>query len=155
MLNLAASEWIDGHNLTWLAAAPKIKLLKVSDARQPYPLFWDEQAKLFAELPSHLAGMALFAVNTGLRNREVCELRWEWEVPVPELETSVFLIPGPNVKNGEQRLVVLNDVAKSLIESLRHTDTDTEFVFPFRVSRSGPCITPAGKWLELGRDWHT
>ena len=24
-------------------------------------------------------------VNTGLRNREVCGLRWEWEVPVPEL----------------------------------------------------------------------
>jgi integrase len=130
ILNLAASEWIDGHNLTWLVGAPKIKLLKVTDARQPYPLSWDEQARLFKKLPSHLSPMALFAVNTGLRNREVCALRWEWEVPVPELDTSVFLIPGASVKNGEQRLVVLNRVAKSVIESQRGGDAD--FVFTFR-----------------------
>jgi integrase len=130
ILNLAASEWIDEHNLTWLATAPKIKLLRVTDARQPYPLSWDEQARLFKKLPSHLSGMALFAVNTGLRNREVCALRWEWEVPVPELETSVFLIPAESVKNGEQRLVVLNDVAKAVVESQR--GKDAHFVFTFR-----------------------
>ena len=38
--------------------------------------------------------MALFKVNTGCRDQEVCGLRWEWEVAVPELETTVFLIPG-------------------------------------------------------------
>ena len=32
ILNLAASEWLDEHNLTWLATPPKIKLLKVEDA---------------------------------------------------------------------------------------------------------------------------
>ena len=130
ILNLAASEWIDGNNLTWLAVAPKIKLLRVTDARQPYPISWEEQTLLFAQLPSHLSGMALFAVNTGLRNREVCGLRWEWEVPVPELETSVFLIPADKVKNGEQRLVVLNRVAKSVIESQR--GKDAQYVFTFR-----------------------
>ena len=63
--------------------------------------------------------MALFAVNTGCREQEVCQLRWEWEVPVPELQTSVFVIPADfggrskrsGVKNGEDRVVVLNDVA--------------------------------------------
>ena len=39
MLNLAASEWIDENGLTWLLTAPKIKLLPVHDARDPYPLF--------------------------------------------------------------------------------------------------------------------
>jgi hypothetical protein len=29
ILNLAANEWIDEHGLTWLAGAPKIKLLPV------------------------------------------------------------------------------------------------------------------------------
>ena len=38
--------------------------------------------------------MALFAVNTGCRDAEVCSLRWDWEVQVPELGTSVFIIPG-------------------------------------------------------------
>jgi len=40
-------------------------------------------------------------------------------VKVPELETLVFVIPGGNVKNGEERLVVLNRVAKSVVECLR------------------------------------
>ena len=48
----------------------------------------------FPELPDHLAKMALFKVNTGCREEEVCGLRWDYEVKVPELETSVFIIPG-------------------------------------------------------------
>lgn len=130
VLNVAASESIDENNLTWLAAAPKIKLLKVTDARKPYPLSWEEQTKLFRELPQHLASMALFAVNTGLRNREVCRLRWEWEVPVPELWISVFIIPEAKVKNGDERLVVLNRVAKSVVDAQR--GKHAEFVFTFR-----------------------
>jgi len=58
--------------------------------------------------------MALFKVNTGCRDQEVCGLRWEWEVEVPELETTVFLIPGDRVKNGDERLVVLNRVARAV-----------------------------------------
>ena len=41
----------------------------------------------FRQLPTHLSQMALFKVNTGCREQEVCGLRWEWEVEVPELET--------------------------------------------------------------------
>jgi hypothetical protein len=70
--------------------------------------------------------MALFKVNTGTREQEVCQLRWDWEVPVPELDTSVFVVPGGLVKNKEDRLVVLNDVAKSVIDAQRG-------VHPFRV----------------------
>jgi hypothetical protein len=56
--------------------------------------------------------MALFRVNTGLREQEVCGLKWDYEVKVPELDTSVFVIPGERIKNGEERLVVLNGIAK-------------------------------------------
>jgi len=119
ILNIAASEWLDDTGLSWLLHPPKIKLLKVTDARKPYPLSWDEQTRLFKELPDHLARMALFKVNTGCREQEVCSLRWEWEIDVPELETSVFLIPEERVKNGEERLVVLNKVATSIVESIR------------------------------------
>jgi integrase len=127
ILNLAASEWVDENNLTWLQAPPKIRLLPVTDARQPYPLSWEEQARLFQELPGHLARVALFKVNTGCREQEVCGLKWEWEVELPELETSLFIIPADRVKNGEERLVVLNRVARSVIESVR--GDDAEFVF--------------------------
>ncbi|MDF9778049.1 hypothetical protein OKW11_005006 [Pseudomonas baetica] len=37
---------------------------KVS-SQKPYPLSWEEQSVLFAELPAHLQWMALFKVNTG------------------------------------------------------------------------------------------
>ena len=57
--------------------------------------------------------MALFKVNTGCREAEVCGLKWEWEVEVPELDTSVFIIPASKVKNRKDRVVILNRVAKS------------------------------------------
>jgi integrase len=129
ILNLAASEWLDDTGLTWLEHPPKIRLLKVTDARKPYPLSWDEQTRFFKKLPDHLARMALFKVNTGCREQEVCSLRWEWEIVVPELDTSVFLIPEERVKNGEERLVVLNRVARSIIESVR--DQNRMFVFTY------------------------
>lgn len=75
ILNLAASEWVDEYGLTWLANAAKITLLPDYDARKPYPLSWDEQNRLFNALPKHLERMPLFAVNTGCRDREICQLR--------------------------------------------------------------------------------
>lgn len=119
ILNLAANEWIDEHGLTWLLHAPRIKLFREDDKKIPYPLSWEEQSRLLGHLPAYLARMALFKVNTGCRDQEVCRLRWEWEVDVPELETSVFIIPGALVKNGKDRLVVLNMVAKAVVEDLR------------------------------------
>jgi integrase len=45
--------------------------------------------------------------------------RWDWEVQVPELGTSVFIMPVSFVKNGDERLVVLNRIAKSVVEAPR------------------------------------
>jgi integrase len=129
LLNQAASEWIDGNGLTWITSPPKIKLLPVLDAREPYPITWDEQAKLFKELPAHLARMALFKVNTGCRQEEVCQLKWDWECRVPELRRSVFIIPAGFVKNREDRLVVLNSVAKSVIEEVRGQHKEHVFIY--------------------------
>ena len=138
ILNLAASEWRDDEGLTWLEYAPKIKLLKVTDGRPPYPLSREEQAVLFRELPDHLARMALFKVNTGCREQEVCGLRWEYEVQVPEFDTSVFIIPGNRVKNGEDRLVVLNRVARSIIDAQRGRDPDYVFTYCPPSRRAAP-----------------
>ncbi len=119
ILNLAASEWVDDHGLTWLLAPPKIKLLRNAGQRTPYPLSWAEQRRFFQELPEYLAQLALFAVNTGCRDGEVCRLRWDCEVEVPQLGTSVFIIPGAHVKNGDDRLVVLNRIARSVVNARR------------------------------------
>jgi integrase len=108
-------------------APAKIKLLSNHDKRTPYPLSWAEQTRLFSELPTHLAEMALFAVNTGCR--EICNLLWDWEVDVPELGTSIFIIPGSRVKNGDERLVVLNRIARSVVEARRGWHVTNVFTF--------------------------
>jgi len=130
VLNLATNEWVDEHGLTWLAHAPRIKLLTENDRSEPYPLDWREQERLFRLLPVYLRRMSLFAVNTGCRDQEICKLRWDWEVEIPELETSVFIIPKEKVKNREDRLVVLNSIARAVIEEVR--GDDPEFVFTYQ-----------------------
>ena len=139
ILNLAESEWRDEQGLTWLEHAPKIKLIPVRDGRAPYPLSREEQALLFQELPDHLARMALFKVNTGCRDQEVCGLKWDDEVEVPELDTSVFIIPGDRVKNAQDRLVVLNRIARSVVEAQRgqHPDHVFAYVPKRRNAKSG------------------
>jgi integrase len=143
ILNLAVSEWFNEYGQTWLAFAPKIKLLKQDDQREPYPLSWDEQLRLFNALPPYLAQMALFKVNTGCREQEVCQLRWDWEQEIPQLETSVFIIPKERVKNREDRLVVLNRVAQAVINDRR--GLHPEFVFTTMAGKQVKRINK-GSW---------
>jgi integrase len=138
VLSLACRKWRDEERRPWLDSIPLLaKLEEKRSSRKPYPMSWDEQSILFGELPDHLQRMALFKVNTGCREQEVCKLRWDWEIPVPELGTSVFLIPADfggrhensGVKNRDERLVVLNTVAKSVIDGQR--GISREWVFPY------------------------
>jgi len=145
ILNLAARSWrhnlANGQSLTWLETSPLITMLRVNDAAKPYPLSWQEQERLFDLLHPDLADMCLFMVNTGTRQQEICQLEWRWEIALPELHTSVFLVPAwvwrddewePEgvVKNREDRLVVLNQKAQAVIESRR--GVHEEFVFTIK-----------------------
>ena len=144
ILNLASSEWMDDRGLTWLHSPAKIRLLPNRDRRQPYPLDWAEQTRLFQLLPGYLADMALFAVNTGCRDGEICGLRWDWEVQVPELGTAVFIIPGRKVKNGDDRLIVLNRIAASVVATQR--GRHLTYVFTYKGQRISRMLNRA--WLR-------
>jgi len=82
VLNLAAREWRHPNGMTYLAVPALLKHLPIpsNEVRKPYPLEWEEQRRLLQELPPHLERMALFDLNTGLRDQELCQLRWSWEV---------------------------------------------------------------------------
>lgn len=146
ILNLCHRKWRDAEKRPWLESVPMISMLEEKrSARKPYPMSWEEQAILFPELPDHLLRMALYKVNTGCREQEVCKLRWDWEIRVPELNTSVFLIPAgfggrsekAGVKNGDERLVVLNKVAMNIIDKQRGLHKD--IVFPYgQPDKFGP-----------------
>lgn len=119
ILTLASRVWRDLDNQPWLPVAPLLRMPNWKDAAEPYPLTIDEQRRLFKELPEHLAEMALFAINTGARENVVAELRWEWEARIPEIGTSIFLVPGEFTKNGTSCTLVLNSTARKVVESRR------------------------------------
>ena len=136
ILNLAARSWRDEETgKTWLETAPLIKLLPlIGHQREPRPISWGEQRKLFEALPSHLLNMALFDLNTGARDEVVCGLKWDWEIEIPELETSVFLVPKDSVKGRKRdRILVCNKVAKQVIDAQR--GIHDEYVFTYSGHR--------------------
>ena len=124
VLNLAARQWRHPNGMTYLETPPLLSMAK-GGKRAPYPVMWEQQALLFPQLPAHLDRMAF---NIGLREGELCSLRWSWLQDVPEFGTSVFVLP--DTKNGQPRVVVLNRIAKSVLESVR--GQHPEYVFSYR-----------------------
>lgn len=156
ILNRAARAWRDDNGQPWLKTAPPLITMEQENRRQPYPLSWDEQDVLFPELPTHLQIMSLFDVNTGLRDENVCGLRWKWETYIPEVGRSVFIIPAADYKTGVGHVAILNDAAWRIVEAQRVSrerrlkeagitdytpvpgaDTEFDFVFPYDGHRVG------------------
>lgn len=69
VLNRAVSEW------EWLDKAPRVRMLPEPDRRIRW-LTPSEAERLLAELPEHLAAMACFSLETGLRRSNVTGLQW-------------------------------------------------------------------------------
>lgn len=131
--NRAARVW-RSNGKAWLGAAPLIEMLdEVATRRKPRPLSWAEQSKLLPLLPSHIERMALFALNTGARDENVCGLKWEWEVEVPEAGRSVFVVPAAEFKGKRDHVLILNDVAWRIVKEQR--GKHEEFVFVYRRER--------------------
>jgi integrase len=134
VMNRAARVWRD-NGKPWLPAAPLIEMLdETAQRRPPYPISWAEQAKLMPALPLHLQRPVLFALNTGARDDNVCGLRWDWEVKVPELKRSVFVVPAAEYKGQRNHVLVLNNAAWDIVESCRGQHAD--YVFVYRRERA-------------------
>ena len=150
VLNLCARKWRT-NGRTWLAECPLIE--KVSGPeKQPYPLEWPEQFRLLEQLPGHLRQMALFDINTGLRESALLALRWAWEVPVAELQTSVFVCPGwlNNKNKDKEYLLVLNSVARRVLDEER--GKHPEYVFTYQGKPLSSMYNNAWKraWPKAG-----
>ena len=122
ILTLSARKW------KYIQSVPLLEFLAETDRRDPYPMSWDEQIRLFNELPGHLRDMALFKVNTGCREAEVCNLQWKWLHNSSGI--SYFEIPREMVKNGLPRVVVLNAVALTVVN--RNKGFNLKYVFTYK-----------------------
>lgn len=69
ILRMAVYEW------EWLQRCPKVRLLPEPKRRIRW-LTREEAAQLITELPRHLAAMAVFSLETGLRKSNVTGLQW-------------------------------------------------------------------------------
>jgi integrase len=104
-------------------------------------LTWGQQREYLQKLPAHLARMALFDLNTGLRDEPLCNLRWQWEVKLADLGFSASVVPRRPVKGRKQdRVVVCNSVAQSIIDSVR--GMHPEFVFVYSQEMKKPRYRP-------------
>lgn len=131
ILRLCAELWRDEYGMTWLDTAPMIPDVDFKDARDPAPITWSEQGRLLQELPEHVKAMAEFAVHTGCRESEICALKWEWEVVLPDNGFG-FILPASITKNGCDRLVVLNTTARAVVNRQRGAHEESVFTFSGR-----------------------
>ena len=152
VLNRSARVWRDKDGNPWLRQAPALisRLSVKGKQARAYPLSWSEQDRLLKTLPRHLADAALFGLNTGCREQEICQLRWDWEVQLPDMGTSVFILGASITKTSTERVVVLNTVARRVIESRR--GIHAERVFTYRGRPVGKLRSSAWRraWKAVG-----
>jgi integrase len=149
--NRAATKWRHPNKMTWLEFAPKLTLLDESDSRPPRPISWAEQRAFLPVMPPHLEKMALFDLNTGLREDPLVHLSWHWEARVPlgdGLTVSVFVVPRQHVKGRKsERIVVCNSVAQSIVDSQRGLHPQRVFTYA-KQPKEGSETKPKHKAVE-------
>ncbi|RVU83862.1 hypothetical protein EOL70_13620 [Leucothrix sargassi] len=134
LLNLCATEWRDEYNKPYLATAPTLKQIPENDKKPTHPIEYQEESRLLNAFSDDYKDLWNFATNTGLREQTQANLRWEWEVNLPMINTRAFIIPGEYLKYGRnitgsgEWLLVLNSTAIGIID--RWKGRDEEFVFP-------------------------
>jgi integrase len=142
ILNVAARKWrVDiggGKTAPLLQQVPLLTMLALDGyQREPQPISWGEQRALLPHLPPHLARMALFVLNSGVRDDVAVSLRWDWEIKVDlgDVVCSVFEVPKRHVKGRKTiRYVVCNAVSQNIVDSVR--GQHEEFVFVYRRERT-------------------
>ena len=89
---------------------------------------------------------------TGLREHALVNLRWEWEVMVPELQDSVFVCPGTlNGKNDDKEyLLVLNRVARGVLEDQRGKHPEYVFTYAGRPVQKAYNSAWKKAWVRAG-----
>lgn len=111
--------------LGWLREAPK---LIVREGRKSKPRMWltpAQWAKLYAELPKHMKPMAEFAIETGLRQSNVLQLRWAQV----DLKRKLVWVEASDMKAGEPVAVPLSTRALAILKD--KIGEHEEFVFTY------------------------
>lgn len=153
ILNKAAKEW------QWLDDVPKITLYREARRRIRW-LTREEAQKLIAALPEYLSDMAVFSLATGLRQRNVLELKWEQI----DLNRRTAWIYPDEAKSGRSIGVALNQTALGVLGKQMGKHSSFVFTYPngnpvksisSRIWKNA--LTEAGitdfRWHDLRHTW--
>lgn len=119
ILRKACYEW------EWIDKIPKIKLLKLSNARTRW-ITKDEARKLIRELSPHLKPMVELSLLTGLRQANILNLKWE----NVSFERKQITISYKESKSGRTFSVPLNSDAITCLEKVK--GNNPVYVFTYK-----------------------
>lgn len=140
VLTIATNEW------GWLEDSPMRKVNKLREPRGRVRFLSDDERERLLEAcrkskSPFLYPVVVLALSTGMRLREVLNLRW------PDVDMNRGTLVLHETKNGERRVVPLTGHALSLIkEHSRIRRLDTELLFPGRNPQKQVDIRAA--WLS-------
>jgi integrase len=154
ILRRACDEW------EWIDRMPKIRLFKETASRER-SLTWEQAKRVLDELPEHQREVVLFALATGLRQRNVLKLEWSQV----KLELRHAWIPGWQSKNRRPISVPLNDVAMGVLSRMGGKHPERVFTYAGRPLNSAntrawrAALKRAGvedfRWHDLRHTWAT
>ncbi len=130
ILRRACDDW------DWIDKVPKVKLFKEPEGRVR-SLTVEEFRRLLAELPEHLADLAIFSVATGWRQANARDLEW----PQVDLEQCFAWVPAGRHKNGKLQSSPLNEMALSVLQ--KQIGKHPKRVFTYRGEPIGQVNTKA------------
>ncbi len=107
---------------TVLKRIRKVKMLPENNRRLRF-LTKEECKELVNSAESHLKPILITAINTGMRKREILDLRWNENVDLKH----GFILLGLT-KNGDRREIPINDTLRSTLKSLPRR-LDIPYVF--------------------------
>jgi integrase len=116
---------------------------------------------VLAKLPDHQREVVLFALGTGLRQRNILDLTWDRV----DLERRIATIDGHDTKNGEALGVPLNEVAVAVLERQLGKHRRNVFTYrgkPLRTANTRAwraalkaCGIKNFRWHDLRHTWAT
>ena len=85
----------------------------------------EEEKKLLALCPSHLRDAVIIALHTGMRQREILGLKWEWI----DLTPGIITLPQTNTKAKKMRRVPINSVVRTVLLERKLASGGSDYVF--------------------------
>lgn len=153
IFRIAMREW------EWIDTMPAFKTYRRSEKPRVRWLTHAQADRLLEELPDHQKELMLFALATGLRQRNILDLSWGQI----DLARKTATIGYGDTKNGDALGVPLNDLALSVLG--RQKGKHKQYVFTYHGKPIGQVNTKAWKnalkragidnfrWHDLRHTW--